>query len=242
MRFIVVWCPPSPAQPAGSRSWRLKQPIIYAGRPSTWPVGRGWADAWSTPVISRTRPSGQTGLTDFGADSFDEGLTILLNSLERQARLNARGEAFIYGRITGYLAQRLQVEDWYRRHPEIDDGPILAPVIGLGLPRTGSTALSMLWAQDPDIRYLRRWESSQPCPPPSTVVGCGSPSPTRQRGDDRHPVPRAHRHPCADGMPRTDGAGFHIAHLPVVRAGSGVLCSGWSKRRTSQRRWPTSDG
>ena len=113
----------------------------------------------------------QTGLTDFGADSFDEGLAILLNSLDRQARLNARGEAFIYGRITGYLAQRLQVEDWYRRHPEIDDGPILAPVIGLGLPRTGSTALSMLWSQDPDIRYLRRWESSQPCPPPSTVVG-----------------------------------------------------------------------
>ena len=74
----------------------------------------------------------QTGLTDFGADSFDEGLAILLNSLDRQARLNARGEAFIYGRITGYLAQRLQVEDWYRRHPEIDDGPILAPVIGLG--------------------------------------------------------------------------------------------------------------
>ena len=125
----------------------------------------------------------QTGLTDFGADSFDEGLTVLLNSLERQARLNARGEAFIYGRITGYLAQRLQVEDWYRRHPEIDDGPILSPVIGLGLPRTGSTALSMLWAQDPDVRYLRRWESSQPCPPPSTVVGLDPRAPRRQRGD-----------------------------------------------------------
>ncbi|BBX48308.1 sulfotransferase [Mycobacterium cookii] len=113
----------------------------------------------------------QTGLADFGSDSFNEGLAVLLKSLERQARLNARGEAFVYGRITGYLAQRLQVEDWYRRHPEIDDVPIVAPLIGLGLPRTGSTALSMLWSQDPDIRYLRRWESSQPCPPPSTVVG-----------------------------------------------------------------------
>ena len=29
----------------------------------------------------------------------------------------------------------------------------------------------MLLAQDPDVRYLRRWESSQPCPPPSTVRG-----------------------------------------------------------------------
>jgi hypothetical protein len=113
----------------------------------------------------------QTGLTDFGAASFEEGLAILLESLRDEARLNDRGEAFIYGRITGYLAQRLQVEDWYRRHPEIDDAPILAPLIGLGLPRTGSTALSMLLAQDPDVRYLRRWESSQPCPPPSTVRG-----------------------------------------------------------------------
>ncbi|WP_319430917.1 sulfotransferase [Mycobacterium sp. RTGN5] len=113
----------------------------------------------------------QTGLTDFGVDSFEEGLGILLASLADEARLNARGEAFIYHRLTGYLAQRLQVEDWYRRHPEIDDAAIVAPLIGLGLPRTGSTALSMLLAQDPDVRYLRRWESSQPCPPPSTVVG-----------------------------------------------------------------------
>ncbi|MFV8051631.1 sulfotransferase family protein [Mycobacterium sp. 48b] len=113
----------------------------------------------------------QTGLTGFGDDSFEEGLGILLSSLDTEARLNERGQAFLYPRVTGYLAQRLQVEEWYRRHPEIDDVPIVAPVIGLGLPRTGSTALSMLLAQDPNVRYLRRWESSQPCPPPSTVQG-----------------------------------------------------------------------
>lgn len=113
----------------------------------------------------------QTGLDDFGNDFFREGLEVLLASLRDEARLNARGEAFIHQRIVGYLSQRLQVEDWYRRHPEIDDEAIEAPLIGLGLPRTGSTALSMLLAQDPDVRYLRRWESSQPCPPPSTVRG-----------------------------------------------------------------------
>jgi hypothetical protein len=113
----------------------------------------------------------QTGLDDFGNDFFREGLEVLLASLRDEARLNARGEAFIHQRIVGYLGQRLQVEDWYRRHPEIDDEAIEAPLIGLGLPRTGSTALSMLLAQDPDVRYLRRWESSQPCPPPSTVRG-----------------------------------------------------------------------
>ena len=113
----------------------------------------------------------QTGLEDFGNDSFREGLEILLASLRDEARLNARGEAYIYPRIVTALSQRLQVEDWYRRHPEIDDLEILPPLIGLGLPRTGSTALSMLLAQDPAIRYLRRWEASQPCPPPSTVIG-----------------------------------------------------------------------
>jgi Sulfotransferase family len=113
----------------------------------------------------------QTGLDDFGDDSFREGLEILLASLRDEARLNDRGDAFIHQRIVGYLGQRLQVEDWYRRHPDIDDVPIDAPLIGLGLPRTGSTALSLLLAQDPDVRYLRRWESSQPCPPPSTVQG-----------------------------------------------------------------------
>ena len=113
----------------------------------------------------------QTGLTDFGDDSFREGLDILLSSLQNEAQLHDRGQAFLRQRIVGYLSQRLQVEDWYRRHPEIDDVPITAPLIGLGLPRTGSTALSMLLAQDPDVRYLRRWESSQPCPPPSTVQG-----------------------------------------------------------------------
>jgi Sulfotransferase family len=113
----------------------------------------------------------QTGLTEFGDDSFREGLGILLSSLQEEAHLNARGYGFFYQRIVGHLAQRLQVEDWYRRHPEIDDVPIVSPLIGLGLPRTGSTALSMLLAQDPDIRFLRKWESAQPCPPPSTVKG-----------------------------------------------------------------------
>lgn len=113
----------------------------------------------------------RTGLDDFGDDSFREGLEILVRSLGAAARLNATGEAVIYPRLAGHLAQRLQVEDWYRRHPEIDDVPIESPLVGLGLPRTGSTALSFLLAQDPDVRYLRRWESSEPCPPPSTVDG-----------------------------------------------------------------------
>src|SRR5580698_4362801 len=113
----------------------------------------------------------QTGLDDFGDDSFREGLEILVSSLRDEAQLNATGEAVIYPRLIGHLVNRLQIEDWYRRRPEIDDVPIVAPLFGLGLPRTGSTVLSFLLAQDPDVRFLRQWESSQPAPPPSTVTG-----------------------------------------------------------------------
>ena len=43
-------------------------------------------------------------------------------------------------------------------------------LIGLGLPRTGSTALSYLLAQDRNVRSLRQWEASQPTPPPDIAT------------------------------------------------------------------------
>ena len=113
----------------------------------------------------------ETGLDDFGDDSFREGLDILVESLQGEARLNAVGERAMRRQVVGHLSQRLQVEDWYRRHPEIADEPLLPALIGLGLPRTGSTALSVLLAHDPAVRSLRWFEANQPCPPPSTVTG-----------------------------------------------------------------------
>ncbi|WP_317929602.1 sulfotransferase [Halioxenophilus sp. WMMB6] len=113
----------------------------------------------------------ETGLSDFGDQSFMEGLQILASALQNEAKLNATGEHLLTGRIVSSLKTRLQVEDWYKRHPEIDQEIIKAPLIGISLPRTGSTALSFLLAEDPNARSLRSWESAQPCPPPSTVKG-----------------------------------------------------------------------
>jgi len=113
----------------------------------------------------------RTGLCDFGEDSFHEGLERLVRALREEATLSAIGQHAMPALLVNLLSQRLQIEDWYRRHPEIDDEPIEAPLFGLGLPRTGSTALSFLLAEDPDARSLRLFEGTQPCPPPSTVVG-----------------------------------------------------------------------
>ncbi len=115
----------------------------------------------------------ETGLKDFGNDSFLEGLEILVNALRNEAKLNAMGEQVLQGRILGHLKQRLQIEDWYRRHPEINSESITAPLIGISLPRTGSTALSFLLAQDDHSRSLRSSEAAAPCPPPSTKTRDG---------------------------------------------------------------------
>ena len=111
----------------------------------------------------------QTGLSDFGGDEFREGLDVLVNALDREARLNDMGRMATDAQIVMLLGNRLQVEDWYRRHPEIDEQEIVAPLIGLGLPRTGSSALGCLLGEDPNVRSLLSWEVMWPCPPPDAA-------------------------------------------------------------------------
>jgi hypothetical protein len=107
----------------------------------------------------------RTGLADFGDPIFREGLDVLLADVAR-AELHDLGRMVWRGRILSHLVQRLRVEDWIARHPEILARPVPAPVFMVGLPRTGTTALSHLFAEDPDARSLRVWESAQPVPPP----------------------------------------------------------------------------
>src|SRR5262249_17677770 len=126
-------------------------------------------------LIRRARDA--TGLDDFGAgeDSWREGLERLVSALDTEARLTANGAAAFDAQIIHFLSQRLQVEDWYRRYPEIDEQEIVAPLIGLGLPRTGSTALGCLLGEDPTVRSLRNWEASAPCPPPDSSTEATDP-------------------------------------------------------------------
>jgi hypothetical protein len=111
----------------------------------------------------------RTGLDDFGVDTWREGFEILVRSTNGDAALSGMGDGVVGEQLVGYLVNRLEVEDWYRRHPEIDEQTIVAPLFGLSLPRTGSTALSFLLALDPARRSLRTWEAQKPCPPPETA-------------------------------------------------------------------------
>jgi hypothetical protein len=112
----------------------------------------------------------RAGYADFGEDTWQEGLEVLVKALVTEGSLNELGEQVYADQLVGYLINRLQIEWWYAAHPEIDEQEIVAPLFGLGMPRTGSTALSFLLASDRARRSLRTWEAGSPCPPPETAT------------------------------------------------------------------------
>jgi len=111
-----------------------------------------------------------TGLQDFGSPYYREGLERIVEALNTEADLNDIGHVIQHATISNALIQRLNVEDAYRQHPEIEDQVVEGPVFVIGLPRTGTTALSQLVAADPQFRSLRMWESQAPTPPPEAAT------------------------------------------------------------------------
>ena len=111
-----------------------------------------------------------TGLEDFGSPYYREGLERIVEALNTEADLNEIGQVIQHATISNALIQRLKIEDTYREHPEIDDQEVDGPVFVIGLPRTGTTALSQLVAADPQFRSLRTWESQAPTPPPEAAT------------------------------------------------------------------------
>jgi len=110
-----------------------------------------------------------TGLSDFGDardESWREGFGVLVRSLDTESKLTLMGRVLTRGDLVNALETRLQVEETYRLHPEIEDETIEAPLFIIGLPRSGTSILHELLAQDPDHRVPLSWEARHPCPPP----------------------------------------------------------------------------
>lgn len=111
-----------------------------------------------------------TGLEDLGEPSWQEGLGRLLDDLAGPARLNDLGRTIVESEMVGYLSNRMAILDWRRAHPEVAEGPVNRPIVIVGQPRTGTTILYDLLAQDPANRAPLTWEVDRPCPPPETAT------------------------------------------------------------------------
>jgi hypothetical protein len=106
-----------------------------------------------------------TGLSDFGGDLWREGAERLVADLQGPAQLHEIGVEVAAGDLQAYLQTRLRITGHRTRHPEVDQ-PVLRPLVVVGQPRTGTTILFDLLAQDPGFRVPRSWEVDRPCPPP----------------------------------------------------------------------------
>lgn len=107
----------------------------------------------------------QARLFDFGPPSFRSGLDRLVEALEGEARLSAFGRLAFRQQLLGLLVNRLQVRDWQKKHPELEYEQVRAPIVVLGIPRTGTTLVSYLLDQDPMNRSVLAWEAMNVAPP-----------------------------------------------------------------------------
>ena len=103
------------------------------------------------------------GLADFGDEGFVEPLRVLLASLA-EAPLHGLGSSILRGGVVRGLANRLRIQYWFERHPEIADERIEAPLVVVGMMRSGTTLMQRLLASDPRHTCTLGWEALEPAP------------------------------------------------------------------------------
>ena len=101
----------------------------------------------------------RTGLTSFGDPSLEPALSILTESLERESDLHPLGRFLMRMHLGGLLETRLRLTElWRGRERDVFSTPIRRPIFITGMPRSGSTFLHELLAEDPGNRAPRVWE------------------------------------------------------------------------------------
>jgi len=146
-----------------------------------------------------TRACERAGLDDFGGDSWREGLTVLVQTVESAPGVSDGGRDYVYGQFVDALWNRLRVVDHLKHHPEVAAERIERPLVVLGLPRTGTSLASYLLDQDPNRRSLLTWEAENSVPPAS---------PETLRTDPRCLKKKAELDTLAEGL--------RAANIPMV--------------------------
>jgi hypothetical protein len=116
-----------------------------------------------------SRAAHETGLSDWGDDSFRErfGLAVAhINTIP----MDAAGRQAAAENIHWLLTDRLGFFEDRKLYPLADE-VIDRPMFVTGEPRSGTTLMHALMSVDPDARALRFCEVMHPSPPPGVVEG-----------------------------------------------------------------------
>lgn len=106
----------------------------------------------------------RAGLSDFGNEPFEEALSVLLESYDREAALSLFGRFAARWDVLRFLTNLLQLREAELQDPAILDQDIPRPIFISGLPRSGTTFLHNILAQDPDNLAPLCWETIYPQP------------------------------------------------------------------------------
>jgi hypothetical protein len=125
----------------------------------------------------------RAGLSDFGSDDFRSRLQLWLEEVDGDPERTALGRMTLFRDCVRYAVNRLRIHATLTHHPEILDIDIVAPIIVVGLPRSGTTHLVNLIAADRRLRSLPLWESYEPVADPDEVGPADGVDPRYARAD-----------------------------------------------------------
>lgn len=115
------------------------------------------------PAAVKADAQRKEALTDWGPGEFEGPLRVLLADYAR-ADLNDVGVHILRSGIVHSLRMRLRAQEWIRRHPEILDERVAAPIVVVGMMRSGTTLLQRLLAADPRFVCAYGWEVVEVAP------------------------------------------------------------------------------
>ena len=114
--------------------------------------------------------AGAGGASDFGDPVYREPLGVLVESLA-VAPLNDLGRMILRGGLVRSLVNRLRTNDHFARFPDIAHEEVAAPIVVVGMMRSGTTLAQRLLAADPRHHCVLGWEAGEPAPRASAVAG-----------------------------------------------------------------------
>ena len=125
----------------------------------------GWLSSLELDAHALMRAArSRARLDDFGAGELVDPLTRLARATEDEARLTLTGRIAVRRYLVDLLVNRLHIEHERTGDAADEPRPVERPLFILGLPRTGTTLLHNLIAQDPGLRTPFTWEVMFPSP------------------------------------------------------------------------------
>ncbi len=133
-------------------------------------VGRVWRSAGMprrqlVPDALIAEAQEAEGLSDLGPPAaYREGLERICAAIDAIPDFPTVGLGMARRQLVGALKQRLAYYDWRTAEPRRFQTPLVAPLIVVGLPRTGTTLLHRLLSAAPGARPLPLWEVARTFP------------------------------------------------------------------------------